>query len=1104
MADRSVVEGPAGPEAAVVHAALRSPAGDEEAAVLAEARLTDRQKLAVVLQGAALLAHLEHAGWHLVAGFRGAVVDGEGALRGLRAAPGRTRQHPQDLLRELLGELFDDPVRVAGRGEARRAARALLVRWRPSLAPIAADEAVAQVLETAAFLWEPAFAVARRSLGARHEIADRVHLWVAGPGAFRERILAGTAGTAGGASLETLFESLAGATAADAYRGSGTTRGHRQEDPRALAAAGRLAAAVATWCAHPPRTAAERQELAAALYGLGRFERALAALGAVRTPAARVLRLGCQVELGALGAARATLRQLAVERLSRAEVLEVAERAARALANSGEGERAAEWVERALAAARSDPALAPRAELLAASAAWDRGDHAAMDRHLTAARPALNDPDLAWRWHQASGLRAQASGEGAAVVASLTAALRTRRRLLRHQAAGLWNDLGIGRALAGDLAGAERAFRCALRLLGGCEGPRRTTLALHNLAEVRMRRGQPAGVREILEQSTAENRLAGNLRGLTQDTELWARYELMMGRPGAALALCRDALARLDREGLDWRRAELATLAARALGWLGRPEAAAAELERAGEAAGAELEPEERPALFAHAGQGAAALARAVGTPAAALWRAFLASSSDPHPHSPDWDAISGLEPYRVARLAFDVELLTPGAVPVPVRRAAAATLRRAGAGLLAERLESRDDGPWQALAGYLAKPHDPAALPALFAGAGYPAAQLVLHLEEESRILVAGAGPGEAGEEMEIAVTGGRLALSALRVDAPLRALFALAAATLPSAGPAARPPARQSRHADGLVGESPALLRALERIERLAASDLPVLVRGESGTGKELAARRIHRASRRARAQFLAVNCAALSETLLLSDLFGHARGAFTGADRERAGVFETAQGGTVFLDEIGDLPVAAQGMLLRVLQEREVRRLGESLPRKVDVRIVAATHRDLAAAVGAGSFRQDLFYRLNVGTVELPPLRERGRDVLLLAEHFLAASGAERPPQPSRHLSRAAAARLLAHRWPGNVRELQNVLAVAALLAQSGTIEPEHLDLPAARSEGGREPGYHHQIDELRRRLVSEALAASGGNQAAAARRLGVSRQALSYLVRQLGLM
>ncbi len=176
--------------------------------------------------------------------------------------------------------------------------------------------------------------------------------------------------------------------------------------------------------------------------------------------------------------------------------------------------------------------------------------------------------------------------------------------------------------------------------------------------------------------------------------------------------------------------------------------------------------------------------------------------------------------------------------------------------------------------------------------------------------------------------------------------------------------PPPPPERSAGDLVGESPALLAALDRLDRLAPGKLPVLILGESGTGKELAARRLHRRSPRAARPFVAVNCAALSETLLLSDLFGHARGAFTGADRDRKGVFETAHGGTVLLDEIGDLPLAAQGLLLRVLQEGEIRRLGESEARRVDVRVLAATHRDLAAMIEEGSFRRDLYFRLRVG--------------------------------------------------------------------------------------------------------------------------------------------
>jgi transcriptional regulator with GAF, ATPase, and Fis domain len=249
--------------------------------------------------------------------------------------------------------------------------------------------------------------------------------------------------------------------------------------------------------------------------------------------------------------------------------------------------------------------------------------------------------------------------------------------------------------------------------------------------------------------------------------------------------------------------------------------------------------------------------------------------------------------------------------------------------------------------------------------------------------------------------------------------------------------------------------------------------------------------------------MNCAAVAENLLLADLFGHVRGAYTGAERDRAGVFETAQGGTVFLDEIGDLPLSAQGMLLRVLQESEVRRVGESLARKVKARVVAATHRDLSAMVAAGSFRNDLFFRLKVASVVLPPLAQRMEDVPRLAEHFLTRT---RPGLRRAELSSAALAALCRYRWPGNVRELENVLKVAAELAASetGRIEPYHLELPEKVESNEAENGirdYHRLVDAFRIRLVSEALAAANGNRAEAARRLKLTRQAFSYLVRSL---
>src|SRR6185295_14067698 len=575
-----------------------------------------------------------------------------------------------------------------------------------------------------------------------------------------------------------------------------------------------------------------------------------------------------------------------------------------------------------------------------------------------------------------------------------------------------------------------------------------------------------------------------------QDLGLWARLDLALGRPAAALALCREALADLDRQEADWHEAEMRLIAARALGWLGRPEEAAAELVQVPAGTLADLEPEERPALRAHAGDRKGALSEAAGTPFAPLWEGLL----DGGPPVRDWQALDGLDPYRAARLVFDLDLLAPGSAPIALRRAAIATFRKLGATAPAERLEARDGGAWAVLTDYLARDRgDRDALAALLAAAGHPEAALSRTAEDGVQVLVA--GPGGAAE-LSAELEEGRLTLRAEGEDAALRAAFALILRDLVWTGPRTAEeaaPAAPQRSTGGLVGESPVLHAALDRIARLAPSELPVMIMGESGTGKELAARQLHRASARAERAFVAVNCAALSETLLLSDLFGHTRGAFTGADRDRKGVFETAHGGTVFLDEIGDLPPSAQGLLLRVLQEGEIRRLGEGEARRVNVRVLAATHRDLARMVDEGTFRRDLYYRLRVGCIELPPLRDRGEDLLQITDHILA----RRSPQA--RLSREARARLLAYRWPGNVRELDNVLAVAVTLAGERDIEPEHLELPGGRAP---EAPYHQQVDALRRTLVARAIEECG-NRAEAARRLGISRQALSYLIRQLGL-
>jgi DNA-binding NtrC family response regulator len=322
-------------------------------------------------------------------------------------------------------------------------------------------------------------------------------------------------------------------------------------------------------------------------------------------------------------------------------------------------------------------------------------------------------------------------------------------------------------------------------------------------------------------------------------------------------------------------------------------------------------------------------------------------------------------------------------------------------------------------------------------------------------------------------------------------------------------------------VVGRSEGMLQVYKTAARVAATDATVLVVGESGTGKELVARAIHSSSPRASGAFIAVDCGAIAEGVLESELFGHARGSFTGATGARRGLFEEASGGTLFLDEIGDIGGRIQGQLLRVLQEGEIRRVGESAPVKVDTRVVAATNKDLAEAVKVGKFREDLFYRLNVVTIRIPPLRERREDIPLLAEHFAAQHAGERGAS----LTTEAREALLAWDWPGNVRELENAVARALALNPGGTILPE--DLPEAvrerwqsrRGAPVRPPSSvavpapaaaapapdpliadHPSLEELTRRYAERVLRESGGNKTRAAEALGIDRKTLSRLLRE----
>jgi len=312
-------------------------------------------------------------------------------------------------------------------------------------------------------------------------------------------------------------------------------------------------------------------------------------------------------------------------------------------------------------------------------------------------------------------------------------------------------------------------------------------------------------------------------------------------------------------------------------------------------------------------------------------------------------------------------------------------------------------------------------------------------------------------------------------------------------------------------LIARDPVMLATIRRAEQIADSEASVLIVGESGTGKEVLARHIHRRSRRANGPFVALNCAAIPETLLESELFGHEKGAFSGAIARRIGKFEAADGGTLLLDEISEMDVRLQAKLLRVIQEREINRLGSNTPVRVNVRILATTNRDLAGEVAAGNFREDLYFRLNVVSMRLPPLRERPGDIIALSEHF-AHRYAEVNGLPYRPLTQAALEVLTKHRWRGNVRELENTIHRAVLFADHETIGPEAIELqtppdeppPLARDQlsdaGGISALVGRTMEEVERELILQTLSYTLGNRTHAATILGISIRALRNKLRE----
>ena len=312
------------------------------------------------------------------------------------------------------------------------------------------------------------------------------------------------------------------------------------------------------------------------------------------------------------------------------------------------------------------------------------------------------------------------------------------------------------------------------------------------------------------------------------------------------------------------------------------------------------------------------------------------------------------------------------------------------------------------------------------------------------------------------------------------------------------------------GIFSRNARMQEIFDQIKKVADLKTTILVLGESGTGKELVARAVHQNGRRCQKPFVAVNCGAIPENLLESELFGHIRGAFTDASSDKAGLFEQAEGGTLFLDEIGEMPLALQVKLLRVLQECEIKRVGDSVSRKVDVRVISATSRDLSAEVAGGRFREDLFFRLNVFCLQLPPLRERVEDIPLLAEHFLKRFGSGSESQPLR-IEPDAMRSLMAHRWPGNIRELENAVERACILCEGGRITssclPPSVCLREGHNQGESDSDENLSIkkaeDTIERELIRKALAKTCGNRTQAAKILEISHRSLLYKIKEYGI-
>ena len=824
---------------------------------------------------------------------------------------------------------------------------------------------------------------------------------------------------------------------------------------------------------HPDSSAEERRraELRAAelCVSVGEFSAAArraaawrrAHPGAPATEAARALRLG------ALGLAREGRSDCALGLLDEADALssglalpdrlDVVLSRAQVFALAGRFDEEDRLYERWRAAAleAGDERLTARFLAQEARALLDRRDFAGAALRLEEALAAADDAaERAALWIDLAATRYHAGDRGgsaralAEALAHASAAGREDlARLARGNRVELLLDAGDFAAASAEIA-VEHDDACRTR------DDRRLLVALHHRGRLALLRGELEAARRDNAEARA---LAARLGDRLEIGELWLeegeRCAAEGDREGARRAWEAAAADPPDRCDTDVRaRARLAELA-----WEEGPPSAAAD------------------ALETRFGADPLGAAEAVVRWCGLLGRDRVA------PRLREL-AVAALERHGAPALASRVR----GAAGSPVSEAALRALRGAVAGVLSGDGAGADRalGPL-GLTGLCLRDAAGRELARLPARTGAPP-------PERWRALEAGAARFELG----------------LSPDVPEETAGAVALVLESLLHREAGSPVGASDFAEGwrrlgLVTADAAMEEPYRRLVRFAPQAVTVLVLGESGSGKEAVARAVHRLSPRASGPFVAVNVPAIPAGLAESELFGHARGAFSGADRERRGLLEEASGGTVFFDEIGDLPPPIQSKLLRALQEREVRRVGENRTRPVDVRVVSATSRELAREVEAGRFREDLFYRLHVACVRLPPLRERGRDALLLARHFLERSAREYGRGALR-LSAEAGASILAYPWPGNVRELQNAIAQAAALAEGeAPIGPELLPeaVRGARRASRAVGDYRTRVDAHRRDLIADALEKSGGNRSRAARELGLSRQALLYLIKEL---